>query len=1251
MMKRILNLIRRNSIRIKLAIITTLLIGIISVFIFLYFPKQIEQRELETIEIKAKSISEMTAFNIGSALALQDTKSVKKAFNATKLNKSLIYMAVTDDSNKVIEAFRDAKAIRGNLPGTENRWLTQVGSQVGDIYRITTKIRSNNQEIGKLFLGFSLKELKSKVKESQTTIALVSLAVFLIGMILIFGISTAITNPLAKIVKTVEQIAHGDLTKRAPVTSNDEVGYLAKSFNLMVDNLQKAHQELEDMNHNLEERVEARTKELQQEINERKQTEVALRESEEKYRTIFEGSRDAVYITTKEGKIISVNDALLNMFGFNRDEADSFNTQESYANPEDRIKFQKMIEGSGYVKNFEVKLLKKDGAPMDCLITSTAWHDEDGKFLGYHGIIIDITERKQKEEEVKLLKKQIEFILGATKTGLNIIDSDYNIRYVDPEWAKIYGDYQEKKCYEYFFGRDAICANCGIAQAVKTEKIVVKESILPKEGNRPIQVVTLPFRDDNGLLLYAEVNVDIRERKIAEESLKQSEKKYRQLVELAQEGIWMIDADLKTTFVNPRMAEILGYTVEEMLDKNLFSFMDEQGIEICKTNIERRKKGIKGQHDFEFIRKDGTQIYTSLETNPITDQNGKYVGALAVVADITERKRAEEALHKLNRSLKALSSCNEVLVRATDETNLLKEICRLIVEVGGYRLAWVGFTEMDTEKTLRPVAHAGSDTGQLQNLKISLKNQESGNNPAATAIRTGKPCIVNNTLTDPNYANWHKQLTELGIASSIAIPLIADSKTFGLLYIYAHEVSAFDNEEVKLLTELANDLTYGIKALRTRDEQKQAEAEIRKLNEELEERVKERTVELEQAYEQLRTTREQFYQAQKMESIGILAGGIAHDFNNLLATIVGNISLAKMMSQTDDKMSHILTRAENVSLRAKDLTQQLLTFSKGGVPVKKNVSIPKIIRDSVNLALRGSNVSCKFSLPDNIWSVEADEAQLIQVINNLIINANQAMPEGGFIEVSAENVKINPEANLPLESGNYVKITIQDQGIGISEENLAKIYDPFFSTKSNGTGLGLTTVYSIIKKHNGHIKVDSKIGTGTTFQIYFPTIDKQILSKKVIKEQPKAKPPKQAQLDNNKILIMDDESNVLETLEAILAHFGYEATCAKDGAEALKLYQAARDAGTPFAAVIMDLTIKGGMGGKETIIELLKIDPKVKTIVSSGYSNDPIMADHQKYGFKGVVAKPYKAEDIVMTLNKILQESNKEALATSVNRF
>ena len=988
-MKIILNFIKSGSIRLKLAIVITLLIGLISVFIFLYFPGRLEQKQLETIETKAKSISDMAAFSISSALQYSDTQSIKEAFDATKQNRSLVYIAVTDDSNRVVESFKDYGAFKGYFGGTGGNWQTHVGSQVGDIYRVTTTIKSDSQQVGRLFLGFSLKELRREVKQTQTTIALVCILLFLIGMTLVFGISTLITNPLRSIVKTAEQIAKGDLTKRAPVSANDEVGQLAKSFNMMVDNLQKAYQKMEDMNKNLERRVDERTKELQQEVNEHKQTESALRESEKKYRTIFDGSRDAVYISTKEGKIISVNDALLNMFGFNRAEVDSFNTQKTYANPEDRIMFQKAIEEKGYVKNYEVKLLKKDGTVIDCLLNSSAWRDLDGTLLGYHGIIIDFT----------------------------------------------------------------------------------------------------------------------------------------------------------------------------------------------------------------------------------------------------ERKRQEEALRKLNRSLKALSSCNEVLVRATEEADLLQEICRLVVEVGKYRLAWVGYSEENGEKAVRPVAQAGNAKDYLESVKITWSDSDLGQGPSGTAIRTGKPYVAKNILTDPKYKPWRDQAVKSNFASSISIPLISQGQSFGLLNIYAGEPEAFDVEEVKLLTELADDLAYGIMALRTRVEQKRAESEIRKLNEELEQRVKVRTKELEQAYEQLRRTKEQFYQAQKMESVGILAGGIAHDFNNLLATIMGNISLAKMMSKPEDKMFNVLTRAEKESLRAKDLTQQLLTFSKGGAPVKKIVAIPRIIKDSANIALRGSKVSCDVSLPDGIWPVEADEGQLIQAINNIIINADQAMPEGGIIKVQAENIRIDGSNGLRIPEGTYVRISIQDQGIGISEENLAKIFDPFFTTKPKGTGLGLTTAYSIIKKHNGVIKVDSKIGIGTTFQIYLPASHEEIRESQ--KRTEKLENPIHKNGKGN-ILVMDDEATVRETTKDILAHFGYEVVCAGDGTETINYYRKAKESGHPFDLVIIDLTIKGGMGGKEALDELIKFDPKVKSIVSSGYSNDPIMADFRKYGFCGFVTKPYKVEELIKTLNQVL---------------
>lgn len=378
-----------------------------------------------------------------------------------------------------------------------------------------------------------------------------------------------------------------------------------------------------------------------------------------------------------------------------------------------------------------------------------------------------------------------------------------------------------------------------------------------------------------------------------------------------------------------------------------------------------------------------------------------------------------------------------------------------------------------------------------------------------------------------------------------------------------------------------------------------------------------------------RKMEEELQRVEKLESIGILAGGIAHDFNNILMGILGNISLAKMDAKPEDKVFERLTEVERASLRAKDLAQQLLTFSRGGAPIKKTASVAELLKDSVTFALRGSNVRCEFSLPDDLWPVEVDEAQINQVINNLIINAEQAMPEGGIINVRAENMVVGTEQGLPLKEGRYVKIAIEDQGIGILKEHLPRIFDPYFTTKQKGSGLGLATSYSIIKRHDGYITVESQLGVGTTIYIYLPASEKPI-SKSEGKEE-------KLNLGQGKVLLMDDEEIVRKVAGKMLEHLGYEVEFAKDGAEAIELYKKAKESGEPFDAVIMDLTIPGGMGGKEAIQRLLEIDPQVKAIVSSGYSNDPIMSNFIEYGFSGVVVKPYKIEDLSKTLHEIMK--------------
>ncbi len=376
---------------------------------------------------------------------------------------------------------------------------------------------------------------------------------------------------------------------------------------------------------------------------------------------------------------------------------------------------------------------------------------------------------------------------------------------------------------------------------------------------------------------------------------------------------------------------------------------------------------------------------------------------------------------------------------------------------------------------------------------------------------------------------------------------------------------------------------------------------------------------------------QELLKAQKLESLGVLAGGIAHDFNNFLSGIMGNISLAKLGADQGEDITESLDEALRVASRASALTRQLLVFSKGGAPVKKTASISEVLRDSTIFALRGSKVKCEFNIAEDLWPVRVDIGQFSQVIHNLAINAVQAMPQGGTIRLHAHNADLKAQSGLPLEDGRYAKISLQDEGLGIPRDHLAKVFDPYFTTKHKGSGLGLTMTYSTVHAHDGHIAVESEMGKGTTFRIYMPASHEELVEGEDREVRLKK--------GSGKILVMDDDEAIREVTEKILMELGYEVGSASDGAETITLYQNAAKSGRPFDAVIMDLTIPGGMGGKEAIQQLLRIDPKVNAIVSSGYSNDPIMSEYEKYGFRGVATKPYRIEKLSWVLHDVLVEA------------
>jgi signal transduction histidine kinase/ActR/RegA family two-component response regulator len=373
---------------------------------------------------------------------------------------------------------------------------------------------------------------------------------------------------------------------------------------------------------------------------------------------------------------------------------------------------------------------------------------------------------------------------------------------------------------------------------------------------------------------------------------------------------------------------------------------------------------------------------------------------------------------------------------------------------------------------------------------------------------------------------------------------------------------------------------------------------------------------------------EDLQKAQKLESIGLLAGGIAHDFNNILTAILGNMSLAKMYAQPGDKVCEVLTEAEKAFWRARDLTQQLLTFSKGGAPIKKAASIAELLTETTAFVLRGTNVRCEFAIAEDLWPATFDIGQISQVINNLVINAQQAMPHGGVIGIRAKNVHIGPRHALPLKKGRYIRFDVEDQGVGIATEHLPRIFDPYFTTKQTGSGLGLATSYSIIRKHDGHIEVKSTVGRGSLFSIYLPADGDSASAR--------GGRPAKALDGSGRVLLMDDEETVCRVGMEILKRLGYSVESTRDGEEMLARYKQAQEAGEPFDLVITDLTIPGGMGGKEAVAQLMELDPRAKAIVSSGYFNDPVMADFAKFGFLGVIAKPYKVEELAEIVRKLI---------------
>ncbi|HML95060.1 MAG TPA: PAS domain S-box protein [Thermodesulfobacteriota bacterium] len=762
-------------------------------------------------------------------------------------------------------------------------------------------------------------------------------------------------------------------------------------------------------------------------------------------------------------------------------------------------------------------------------------------------------------------------------------------------------------------------------------------------------------------LIASQIEIAVNNAKHAE-ALKESEERYRTLFEQTPVGVYTYGQDLVITQTNERHAEIMQSSKEKITGLDIHDLTDKSFNEIHEKAVRGESASREG---FYRSTTGGVSLYIMVSTAPLRDASGNIIGGMSVVEDMTERKKVEIAFLQSQQQYENLvNTVDGIVWEAEPESFRFTFVSRQVERILGYTAEeWLGNDGFWTEKLHpedreRVVSYCKTSTESLRDHVIEYRMIAADGRVVwmrdivSVGVEDGKATGLKGIMID---------ITDLKKAEDL---LFESAERYRTLVENNYDIIVESSEEGKFLYLSPNfreSLGYDPDELLGKsmfgnvhpDDTPNVMKEFSRI---IATRSPGKTVfrhrhrngtwrwlessgrAFETAAGELRyvgifrdiTDRKRYedelFKAEKLESLGVLAGGIAHDFNNLLTVILGNISVSKMHLKSSDRIYTRLTEAENASLRARDLTSQLLTFSKGGAPVKEYVhTLGDLIRDTASFAVSGSKVRCDFDIADDLWPAEVDGGQISQVIHNLVINSDQAMPDGGVITVSAANTNgKGPECG---EDGNYIKISIADSGIGMTEDLVEKIFDPYFTTKQKGSGLGLATVYSIVKNHDGSIDVESEIGVGTKFDVYLPAAARKA-----------AHMDGESGLRNGegKILIMDDEETVRQVAGDMMKRLGYRVEAAADGQEAITKYLEAKEAGEPFDAVMFDLTVPGGMGGKEAFTRLLEIDPGVRAVVSSGYSNDPVMAKYDEYGFKGVVTKPYSIEELSRVLYEVL---------------
>ena len=720
------------------------------------------------------------------------------------------------------------------------------------------------------------------------------------------------------------------------------------------------------------------------------------------------------------------------------------------------------------------------------------------------------------------------------------------------------------------------------------------------EGDRQIRVLVNALTFGTGFLLSF---LGIGTSFLLLRNVRRSEEKYARLFDAASDAILILDPEKGVVVeANGRAAELFGKRPEQLAGMPEAESFPTEELEFFRDLV--RAKLAEGKiHSLSLKLRcsDGQSVGVEASLQLIDLEGTGHPVILAVLRDTSE-------VNRLNRALLALSRCNQELVRATNEQELLEKVCDIIVSAGGYRMAWVGFPENDEEKTVRVAAQSGDTGGYLNSIQVSW-SERPGRGIAGRTIRTGEICTVHNIAEDVPDGMWTPQALAHNFRSAIALPLNSDQAVFGSLAIYSEEKGVFDTAEVNLLRELAANLAYGIRTLRVRSDNERKEAEVRSLE-------------------------EQLRQAQKMESLGRLAGGVAHDFNNLLTVIRGYAELSLPSKTGDGELRRKILEIMKSSDRAQALVSQLLAFSRKQILKPSVLDLNQVVVEISEVLPRliGEDVRVEVCRGEGLRRIKADANQMQQVLLNLAVNARDAMPKGGTLRFETANASFPAGSKFerPLDG---VLLKVSDTGSGIAPEYRNRIFEPFFTTKERGkgTGLGLAMVYGTVSQSGGSIEVDSEVGKGTTFRIYFPATEEQAAP-----AAQKETRPSSAGKVSGTILLVEDEPSLREMISGYLRQTGFTIIDAANGVEGLKKAESHEG---HIDLVITDV-IMPGMGGRELSDRLRQTHPSTPVLFMSGYTDDASIHRGVSERHNYYIEKPFELNSLARKVREVLSAKN-----------